>query len=43
MIRVIQYKKVMIQQWHDKFSYRDDTGQWFVFKSLAETQRNIDA
>jgi len=43
VIRVIEYKGVMIQEWFGKFSYRDNTGQWYEFNSLGTAQKGIDA
>jgi hypothetical protein len=42
MIRVHLYQSTYIQQWNDKFSYRDHTGQWYEFDSLAKAQEAID-
>ena len=41
MARVHVYRSTYIQQWDDKFSYRDRTGQWHEFDSLKKAHEAI--
>jgi hypothetical protein len=42
MIRLHEYRGVSIQQWYEKYSYRDATGQWHEFSSLKAAHRSLD-